>query len=263
MALDLEDKSGNSNTLTNNNGATEVTSSLPFAASTSAADLELDSSQYFSASDSTSLSITGDITIEGWIKFETLPSVSGQTAYLVNKDATGQRSYVMCITTSDKLMFQYRDAAGTGATRWDSTSAVIASTGVWFHVACVVTVASHDAVFYKDGSSIAITDGSQTATDIKDGTSQLNIGAAADLSEFLDGQVDDIRIWSGTRTGTEIANNYNVELTGSETGLKAYWPFESLAAATSIKTVNGLAKASVKTVDGLAIASVKTWDGLA
>lgn len=33
--------------------------------------------------------------------------------------------------------------------------------------------------------------------------------------------------------------------------------------ATSIKTVDGLAKASVKTVDGLAIASVKTINGLA
>lgn len=35
------------------------------------------------------------------------------------------------------------------------------------------------------------------------------------------------------------------------------------AGGSSIKTVNGLAKASVKTVNGLAIASVKTWNGLA
>ena len=33
--------------------------------------------------------------------------------------------------------------------------------------------------------------------------------------------------------------------------------------SSSIKTMNGLAKASVKTVNGLAIASVKTWNGLA
>lgn len=35
------------------------------------------------------------------------------------------------------------------------------------------------------------------------------------------------------------------------------------AAASSIKTFNGLAYASTKTVDGLAAASVKTWGGLA
>lgn len=39
--------------------------------------------------------------------------------------------------------------------------------------------------------------------------------------------------------------------------------FEPSAAASAIKTIDGLAKASVKTVDGLAIASVKTWNGLA
>ena len=39
--------------------------------------------------------------------------------------------------------------------------------------------------------------------------------------------------------------------------------FAPAAAATAIKTVNGLAVASVKTVEGLAIASVKTFNGLA
>jgi len=38
---------------------------------------------------------------------------------------------------------------------------------------------------------------------------------------------------------------------------------ESGGGGSSIKTINGLAKASVKTVAGLAIASVKTWNGLA
>lgn len=38
---------------------------------------------------------------------------------------------------------------------------------------------------------------------------------------------------------------------------------ELAAGVSSIKTVNGLAKASVKTVNGLAIANVKTWGGLA
>jgi hypothetical protein len=35
------------------------------------------------------------------------------------------------------------------------------------------------------------------------------------------------------------------------------------AVASSIKTINGIAKASVKTVNGVAIASMKTWNGIA
>jgi hypothetical protein len=43
------------------------------------------------------------------------------------------------------------------------------------------------------------------------------------------------------------------------------WSFDLATGGggTSIKTINGLAKASCKTVNGLAIASVKTWNGLA
>jgi hypothetical protein len=39
--------------------------------------------------------------------------------------------------------------------------------------------------------------------------------------------------------------------------------FTTVSSGSSIKTINGLAKASVKTVSELAIASVKTWQGLA
>ena len=41
-----------------------------------------------------------------------------------------------------------------------------------------------------------------------------------------------------------------------------YFAAWKIPSTTSIKTIDGLAKASVKVVNGLAIASVKTWDGL-
>lgn len=53
--------------------------------------------------------------------------------------------------------------------------------------------------------------------------------------------------------------------TSTPSGLHAYNSIliNVASSSSSIKTVDGLAKASVKTVEGLAIASVKTWDGLA
>ena len=44
-------------------------------------DLELSSSQYAYVADNPELSITGDITIEAWIKLEQLPSTAG-TAFV-------------------------------------------------------------------------------------------------------------------------------------------------------------------------------------
>lgn len=49
----------------------------------------------------------------------------------------------------------------------------------------------------------------------------------------------------------------------SDTGACGIASFKSAAAASSIKTINGLARASVKTINGLAIASVKKFLGLA
>ncbi len=58
-ALDLNDKSGNGNTLTNV-GGDEITTNLPFVASTEAVGLVAANSDRLYASDSVSLSITGD-----------------------------------------------------------------------------------------------------------------------------------------------------------------------------------------------------------
>lgn len=43
-------------------------------------------------------------------------------------------------------------------------------------------------------------------------------------SDFLDAKIDDFRIWNVARSESEIANNKDVELTGRESGLIAYWP---------------------------------------
>jgi hypothetical protein len=42
-------------------------------------------------------------------------------------------------------------------------------------------------------------------------------------SEYLNGSLDDIRIWNDVRTAQEIADNKDHELTGSEAGLVAYY----------------------------------------
>lgn len=49
--------------------------------------------------------------------------------------------------------------------------------------------------------------------------------------------------------------------TGStDGGNNSGWRFTA-PVATTIKNVDGIAKANIKNIDGLAIASVKTWNG--
>ncbi len=58
----------------------------------------------------------------------------------------------------------------------------------------------------------------------------LNSGAP---SLTLDSLLDEVRVWNTVRTATQIANNYNIELVGNETGLVAYYPFEALTVVSS------------------------------
>lgn len=55
----------------------------------------------------------------------------------------------------------------------------------------------------------------------------LCIGTRADLSTttptFLNGALDDVRIWNVARTGSEIASNYTAEFCGPQPGLVAYF----------------------------------------
>lgn len=63
---------------------------------------------------------------------------------------------------------------------------------------------------------------------ISSGSLPLRIGARVDsvYTEYFKGELDDIRIWDVVRSQSEIAQNMDKELTGTETGLVAYYKFD-------------------------------------
>lgn len=69
---------------------------------------------------------------------------------------------------------------------------------------------------------------------------------------------------SGNNDGTSVTGRtWASASTTNATSTGMVFALVPSGATSSIKTINGLAKASIKTVDDLAIASVKTWGGLA
>lgn len=72
--------------------------------------------------------------------------------------------------------------------------------------------------------------------------------------------------WCDSNGAKTPAGSYSIttDTTGGACSWQDIYGAIQIAGPTSsIKTIDGLAKASVKTVNGLAIASVKTWNGLA
>lgn len=192
-------------------------------------DQEAGSSQYSTAADSASLSVTGNLTLEGWLKLETAPT-SGNTQTIYDKDTnTGsQRGYWL----------RYQNVAGTykfelgissaGSGRSVATINYTLTEGTWTHVAAVYTAATGGYELFINGSSVGTASGLDTS--IFNNTAVFVLGAVLDsgsYSQHFDGRFSLVRVWAEARSGANIlANICNV--LGAGGNLKAEWTLDNV-----------------------------------
>lgn len=190
-------------------------------ANTHSLDLESGSSQYAAAADSASLSITGNMTIECWLQFE---SFSSNTMTIVGKYHTGtsQQSYIFFYDGVANQL--YWGVSSTGSNVNFGNVAWTPTLGQWYHVAVVYTTGG-TADFYVD----TVQQGAQATglrTSIYNGTEKCGVGANGingGVGGYFDGKIDDVRIWATNRSQADIAANWKTELVGNESNLNAYW----------------------------------------
>ncbi len=102
--------------------------------------------------------------------------------------------------------------------------------GTWDKVTGVMTI-------YIDGVSAGTDNYTGTIGPIT--TDVFQIGAA-NSSYNWKGQLDEVRVWNVVRTQAQIQANMNTQLTGSETGLLAYYKMEEgIGTSLTDATVNG------------------------
>lgn len=195
---------------------------------THALDLESSSSQYASISNAaqTGLGITGDMTIECSVKFESLPT-SGNTMRLVQKyNPTGnQRGYSMFVENVAGTYYLCFDYSDNGTTvRNHGRVAFPFVVGVKYHLATSIDVSTTQVINYVDGVAKATNTGAGTA--IFGNTSDFIIGQIAGGS-YVDGIIDEVRVWDDIRTAAEISSNMYRELVGNEANLVGYWKFNN------------------------------------
>ncbi|MDP4115645.1 MAG: LamG-like jellyroll fold domain-containing protein [Bacteroidota bacterium] len=104
----------------------------------------------------------------------------------------------------------------------------------WVHFA--ITRSDTTAKIYRNGIQI----GTFGNGDSISSTKPLLLGKKASSSEFFGGNLDEIRFWSVARSQVEIQANMNNSLTGSETGLVAYYKLDQGTAGGSNPTVTTL-----------------------
>lgn len=172
-------------------------------------------------------------TIEGWIK----PRDNGETeAAILVPGSSGADQWITWQPANERLHVNIAEAADTNQRSIFSTGGSF-PTDEWNHFAVVVDEANDSIQIYINGSlDKDVTDAGLIAA--WSGTWYVGTRATSGTWWF-EGEITDLRAWSDVRAQTEIVENMNTRLTGSESGLVGYWPLNDNSGTTARdETVN-------------------------
>jgi hypothetical protein len=221
-------------------------------APTQCTDLERSSSQYatrVSASLTGSLTtITDDFSCEAWVKLEDYNAAAIQTIVGRLSSTAGWAFGINALGQLDLYAFT---SSGANIRRFTSYQSI--EVGKWVHVALTIDLSGSTGVAYINGISVGgaiVNTGSAVAAITQAG--DLSIGRAGALNqEYFDGKITDVRIWNAIRTQTQIRDNMNQQLVGSETNLVGYWKLNGdfVDSTSAANTLTGQGSATATTLD--------------
>ncbi len=159
------------------------------------------------------LSITGDLTIEAWVR----PTGPLHRECLLSKHHDGELDLVFW---DGRLDYKHGPRYNAGN---HFRPAFIFQAGQWYHIAVTRDSAARQVALHVNGRKI---DHFQYNDTPPSTTHNLCIGARHGGLEPFTGIISEVRIWNTLRSGEEIRQAANLSLTGSEPGLAALWNFE-------------------------------------
>ncbi|WP_026977994.1 LamG-like jellyroll fold domain-containing protein [Flavobacterium tegetincola] len=203
---------------------------------TSATHLNFDGvNDYVTLSNESSFDFTNQMTVEFWMNSNTTPA---QWDALVTK---GDDSWRIALTGDGKINFA---VGGTSFGSVTSNASVI--DGNWHHVA--FTFNGSTAIIYIDGVQDSSASGTGSINN-----SAYNVALGENLQATgrnYTGSMDEVRIWNIARSASEISAAKNCELSGSESGLVAYYNFNQGMGYVDNTSITSLIDASSNSNNG-------------
>ena len=149
-------------------------------------------------------------TFECWVKPNGFPASGNPTLFSIRSASATRCSFHL----NANLVGLWN------GTYWNYVSFAFA-TGTWYHLAFVCT-AGNTAVYINGAFYQNIARGLGNGTGLP-----LNIGAPmpSPTGEFLNGTIDEVRIWNTVRTAAQIRDNMYYSLAGNEPGLVGLFSF--------------------------------------
>lgn len=159
-------------------------------------------------------------TIESWIRQTTADS-ENQVYTQDNSGGTGRIFYSLW---SGKPTFQI------SGTRYSATTNLTLNT--WYHFA-VTRDTGGNVRMYLNGQLIYGPVYYNKDLPATSANTQTSIGLLLRAKQGYRGDIGELRLWNTVRSQTEIQANMNHRLTGTETGLAHYWPFDEGMGSTT------------------------------
>lgn len=204
--------------------------------------LAFDGLEQLDIANGAAVDLRDDLTIELWLRADAFGDPWSSVLY--KGSGSNARTYALWLNNAGYL--HYTSVGGPLGTVTLSSPSGSIRLGEWVHAAVVADRAAGALRMYLDGVEVAST--TLAATPFVESTGGLRVGAASGESyPRLVGAVDELRLWSVARSGSEIAAGRSGPLNGDEPGLALYLPFDegagtavaNSAAATSAATSGG------------------------
>jgi hypothetical protein len=189
------------------------------------------SGDYINFGNPEELRISGSQTIEMWL----YPFATDARRNPMAKAYGGEGT--ITFETSGELSYYYGTNGGNGNPYQGFNNEFPININEWTHIAVVRDLTNMKLHWYINGILVNSVDASYSYA--TKGGNSFYIGRGY-VSDFK-GIIDDVRVWNVARAHSEIALYKNVELTGSEPGLAAYWDFnEGAGSVVYDKTQNNV-----------------------
>jgi len=199
-----------------------ITLATPAHGAAVSADLN-GTNAYFSASDSATLSVNGDRTVEGWIKTDANPS-NGEAFDLFNQynDVGNQRSWSTVYENNGGTLQWHLRISSNGSAASEDTLAHTMTTGTWAHYRFVYTSSAGEVEVFVDGSSIGTMTGFPTSAFNSNADVQIGYSAIT-AANYFNGKLSLWRVWSSVRSAADSCIVYGA----ATTTLVAEWELDN------------------------------------
>ena len=176
-------------------------------------------------------------TLEAWINVaqfqSTFPNIS--TIFGLEEEVgVGNNALLLRLGDAGLANNLVQFVISVGGTQHKLAGSTALETDRWYHVAA--TYDGTEMRLYLDGQL----DGARSQTGDADALGNLRLGKSfTDDLRYLNGRLDDVRIWRTVRSEADIQATMNQPLMGDEQNLAYYWRFDEGEGAYSANQTNG------------------------